>query len=206
MKNRQGDNCSELRMDLAQKLPSHAPDSLNQPSHMVWLTKAGPMDQRVRKIEQLLRENLNREWSLAELAESVNLSVWRLSHIFRTETGTSPIQYLRELRMNRAKELLETSFLSVKEIAYHIGINDESHFVRDFKKIYGDPPTRYRSRFSDMSQVGGSDDRKRAALDNAVENGENRRSKSKDHLAKAAKRSILPFINFITYFIGTNSF
>jgi AraC-like DNA-binding protein len=50
--------------------------------------------------------------------------------------------------MERARYLLETSFLSVKEIAYSVGLSDESHFVRDFKKAYGAPPTRYRMRSS----------------------------------------------------------
>lgn len=48
--------------------------------------------------------------------------------------------------MERARYLLETSFLSVKEITHTVGLNDESHFVRDFKKAYGTPPARYRKR------------------------------------------------------------
>lgn len=104
------------------------------------------MDQRVQKIQQMMRDNLHRELSLGKFAHSVNLSVWRLCHVFRSEVGMSPIQYLRFLRMERARYLLETSFLSVKEITHSVGLNDESHFVRDFKKAYGAPPTRYRMR------------------------------------------------------------
>lgn len=51
--------------------------------------------------------------------------------------------------MEKARYLLETSFLSVKEITHSVGLNDESHFVRDFKKAYGEPPTRYRKRSND---------------------------------------------------------
>ncbi len=106
------------------------------------------MDHRVEKIQKIMRENLHREVSLRELAGSVNLSVWRLSHIFRSDVGMSPIKYLRLLRMERARQLLETSYLSIKEIGYHVGLNDESHFVRDFKKAYGAPPTLYRLQFN----------------------------------------------------------
>ena len=102
------------------------------------------MDSRIQKIQQIMRENLNRELSLAELAQSVNLSPWRLCHIFRADTGMPPIKYLRLLRLEAAKELLETSFLSIKEISYKVGLNDESHFVRDFKKVYGMAPGVYR--------------------------------------------------------------
>lgn len=106
------------------------------------------VDQRVEKVLQVMRDDLGAELSLAGLAHSVNLSVWRLSHIFRSEVGISPIQYLKVLRIEKAKHLLETSFLSVKEITHLVGLNDESHFVRDFKKAYGLSPTPYRLRFN----------------------------------------------------------
>lgn len=105
------------------------------------------MDPRVLRTVDLMRENLKRDLHLPAIAQSVNLSVWRLCHLFRSEVGMSPIHYLRSLRMEKAKHLLETSFLSVKEIGYRAGLNDESHFVRDFKIIYGVTPTGYRNLF-----------------------------------------------------------
>src|ERR1043165_6662894 len=95
----------------------------------------------------MMREDVRGELSLGEFAQSVNLSVWRLCHIFKSDVGMPPIRYLRLLRMARAKDLLESSFLSVKEIAYQVGLNDESHFVRDFKSTYGFSPAHYRSNF-----------------------------------------------------------
>jgi len=76
------------------------------------------MDLRVRKILQMMRDNLNRELSLDRFAQAVNVSVWRLCHIFKSDVGTSPIRYLRLLRLEKAKQLLETSFLSIKEITH----------------------------------------------------------------------------------------
>ena len=95
-----------------------------------------------------MREDVRGELSLSEFAQSVNLSVWRLCHIFKSDVGMPPIRYLRQLRMERAKGLLESSFLSVKEIAFQVGLNDESHFVRDFKSTYGFSPALYRSKFN----------------------------------------------------------
>jgi len=106
------------------------------------------MDQRIEKTLQLMRDNLHKELSLNECAQSVNLSVWRFVHIFRSNVGMPPIHYLRSLRMERARYLLETSFLSVKEIAHRVGLNDESHFVRDFKTAYGMSPALYRMWFN----------------------------------------------------------
>jgi AraC-like DNA-binding protein len=105
------------------------------------------MDNRVLKVIELMRKNLRGEVSLGDLARAVNLSPSRFHQIFKNETGHPPAKYLRMLRMERARQLLETSFLSVKEIRFKVGVSDESHFVRDFKKTYGLTPTRYREEY-----------------------------------------------------------
>jgi transcriptional regulator GlxA family with amidase domain len=105
------------------------------------------MDRRVQIVIKFMEVYLDRPLSLNDLARSVNLSPWRLSHIFKSETRTPPLQYLRTLRMQQAKVLLETTFLSVKQIMTEVGVRDGSHFVRDFKTTYGLSPTRYRQSF-----------------------------------------------------------
>lgn len=94
-----------------------------------------------------MREEFSRDTSLNEMAQFVNLSPSRLRYLFKTHVGKPPAQYLRAFRMQRAKELLETTFLSVKEIRNSIGVNDHSHFIREFKKSYGmTPATLQRMR------------------------------------------------------------
>ena len=103
------------------------------------------MDRRVETALQLMKGNLQKKTGLSEIAACVNLSASRLSHLFKTETGVSPAKYLKHARMERARQLLETSFLSVKQVMVAVGINDSSHFVRSFKNAYGLTPTDYRS-------------------------------------------------------------
>ncbi len=161
------------------------------------------MDSRVKTIEQLMRDNVRREWSLLELAQAVNLSVWRLSHIFVSEIGQSPMQYLKQLRMARAKYLLETSFLSVKEIAHQVGLNDESHFVRGFKKVHGDAPTRYRLRSrGELNSGNGQTPDEKKEVDEA-DNGNGLPHSTNKELAKAVTRSLLLFLNFFCYWAST---
>lgn len=105
------------------------------------------MEHRVRQAIALAEESLHKGWSPAKLAASVNLSPSRLHQLFKEETGLPPARYLRQLRMRRAKELLETTHLSVKQVMAGVGVSDESHFVRDFKKTCGLTPARYRERF-----------------------------------------------------------
>ncbi|HKO61407.1 MAG TPA: helix-turn-helix domain-containing protein [Pyrinomonadaceae bacterium] len=80
------------------------------------------------------------------MAQFVNLSQSRLRYLFKREIGMPPAHYLRAFRMERAKELLETTFLPVKVIISTIGVNDQSHFIREFKKTYGLTPAQYRLR------------------------------------------------------------
>jgi transcriptional regulator GlxA family with amidase domain len=93
-----------------------------------------------------MADDLQRDISLAEMAKSVSLSPSRFSLLFKRETGESPGRYLRALRRKKAKEMLETTWLKVKDISAMIGIHDASHFVRDFKQLYGLSPGEYRKR------------------------------------------------------------
>lgn len=95
----------------------------------------------------LMKSDLGRSSSLSHLAQSVNLSPSRLRHVFKAETGTTPTRYLQMLRMELAKQLLETTTLPVKEIAFMTGIACDSYLVREFKKTYGVSPGRYREHY-----------------------------------------------------------
>jgi len=104
------------------------------------------MDTRVAKVLTLIKDEFHPETSFADLAQVVNLSASRLRFLFKREVGMPPAQYLRAFRMERAKLLLETTFLSVKQIRMRIGVSDQSHFIREFKKTCGLTPARYRIR------------------------------------------------------------
>jgi len=104
------------------------------------------MDQRVHAVIAFVDRNFHRKLTAIEIAQSVRLSPSRLREIFKEQTGTSLTKYRRELQLERAKHLLETTFLSVKEVAASVGTNGVSHFVRDFEKKYGSTPARYAER------------------------------------------------------------
>lgn len=151
----------------------------------------------------MMREDVRGELSLAEFAQSVNLSVWRLCHIFKSDVGMPPMRYLRGLRMERAKELLESSFLSVKEIAYRVGLNDESHFVRDFKATYGSSPALYRLHFRQNSGGESNLDSQNGNGDSHNESGNgDHPNKMRQQLLRAAKQSILPSIHLVIYMLS----
>jgi AraC family transcriptional regulator of arabinose operon len=102
------------------------------------------MDRRIAKALAIMRREFHRDLRVEELARAVNLSPSRFAHLFRAETGLAPKQCLARLRLERAKALLEGSFLSVKEVMAAVGFSDPSHFSRDFKRLHGLVPTALR--------------------------------------------------------------
>jgi len=60
--------------------------------------------------------------------------------------GTSPERFLTQVRLEKAKQLLETEFLTVKEVMNQVGMSDASYFTRTFKAAYGVTPAKYRDR------------------------------------------------------------
>ncbi len=106
---------------------------------------AGPaMDPRIAHVASFIRNNYHRRLTLTEMADTVNLSRWRLCHLFKESMGTSPERYLTKVRLEKARQLLETEFLTVKEVMNRVGIADASYFARSFKSAYGVTPGKYK--------------------------------------------------------------
>ena len=118
-------------------------------------TSRAVADVRIERVLQVLEEQSDRRWSVAEMARVVNLSATRFSHLFRACVGLAPLKYLRLIRMQKAGELLLTTGSSIKEVAFCVGISDVSHFVRHFKKVHGVCPSDFReSMWSQNSRIG----------------------------------------------------
>jgi transcriptional regulator GlxA family with amidase domain len=114
------------------------------------------MDIRIRAAVDKMRDWHGEGQSIRNIAKSVNLSPRRLAELFKAEMGVSPTQYLRSLRMQKAQALLESSFLTVKEVSFQSGFRDVSHFVRDFKQRYGMTPREFRSERSRFNNAQGN--------------------------------------------------
>ncbi len=105
------------------------------------------MEYRILRVIALMKTNLHQRLTLAEMAQAVSLTPSHLCRIFKAEIGGTPAKYLRWLRLQKAKEYVETTQLSVKEIMTKVGLKDESHFVRDFEMAHGLSPRRYRAHY-----------------------------------------------------------
>lgn len=102
------------------------------------------VDRRIQIAVRLLENNSDKQIALPEIARIVNLSPSRLAHLFKRDMELSMQQYLTQLRLVKAKRQLETSFLSVKEIAASVGFSSVARFVICFKNFAGSTPAQYR--------------------------------------------------------------
>lgn len=117
------------------------------------------MDPRIQEVLDSINHDLSRSRSLEEMAESVKLSPSHFAHLFKLATSQSPGRFVRTIRIEKARKMLETTWLKVKEICPMVGIGDASHFVRDFRKLYGLSPSEYRKRHPAKGRGPGKKDR-----------------------------------------------
>jgi AraC-like DNA-binding protein len=98
---------------------------------------------RIQKVIFILRENLSEPPSLVEIGRRVGCSHFYLSRLFTRETGKTIFQYLRQLRMDRAAELLKEGRLNVTQVSLEVGYTSPSHFSMAFHETFGCCPGLY---------------------------------------------------------------
>jgi AraC-like DNA-binding protein len=101
------------------------------------------IDSRVHKAMEYIKSHLTGYLSLEKLASIAELSPWHFARTFKSEAGISPHQLVLQLRLERAKAILETS-TPIAEIATLLRFSDRSHFTMYFKRAYGVTPRRFR--------------------------------------------------------------
>jgi AraC-like DNA-binding protein/mannose-6-phosphate isomerase-like protein (cupin superfamily) len=99
---------------------------------------------RVGHVIGALENDFSKDWKLEDLLKIAHMSRSNLMRVFRKATGQAPIDYLLRLRIQKAMTLLRTSAVPVTEIAFQTGFNDSNYFARQFRKITGRSPGKYR--------------------------------------------------------------
>lgn len=113
-------------------------DTINPRSH------PAPMDARVQRATEFITHNMTRNLSLDEIAEAAGLSVSRLCELFRAELDTTPRAFLERHRMERARQLLESTSQPIHVIAQQVGYENPFHFTLRFKRAMQVSPRAFR--------------------------------------------------------------
>lgn len=95
-------------------------------------------------VQDIIRERLHGDISIADLARACNLSEGAFLRAFRKTVGKTPYQFLLQERVQKARDLLAFSSLSLSEIAAACGFADQSHFSRIFSRVVGTAPGTWR--------------------------------------------------------------
>ena len=103
----------------------------------------------VKNILNFLNENYAQHVSLDQIAKNMYLSPVYISKIFKEQTGDSPINYLINVRLEKAKEMLEDGRGNIRSISAMVGYEDVYHFSKLFKKHYGVSPMNYRKQIEE---------------------------------------------------------
>ncbi|NRA65653.1 MAG: helix-turn-helix transcriptional regulator [Pseudobacteriovorax sp.] len=97
-----------------------------------------------KKVLDFIKQNYSQTFGLDELAKEAGISRHHFSRLFKETTGRSPMQFVLEYRVQKAKLLLSKQNVTLSEIAAQCGFSDQAHFSRAFKAEYGRPPKSFR--------------------------------------------------------------
>ena len=119
-------------------------DKITESARNVVVKKDEQSTGAVSKAKSYIDSHYNKDISLYDVSREVDISPYYFSKIFKEETGENFIEYLTNVRIEQAKNLLTGSDLSMKEICAQIGYGDPNYFSRAFKKKTGLTPTEFK--------------------------------------------------------------
>jgi len=100
--------------------------------------------QKIQQAVVYIRDNFDKDLNMAVVSNHISMNYSLFSYAFKQYTGTNFVNFLKDIRMEKAKELLEKTDLRVVEISQKIGYENEKHFMKIFKVSFGVSPTEYR--------------------------------------------------------------
>jgi len=115
----------------------------------------GPLEETTHKHQDLFLQEVkalvekdlsNTEFSISKLAARLMVSRAQFYRKVKTLTGKSPSVFIRKVRLQKARHLLETTVLNISEIAYEVGFRDHAYFTRIFREEYGMAPRAWRKK------------------------------------------------------------
>ncbi len=104
-------------------------------------------EEMVKKIMELIEENMeSSDFTVEDLCQSVNMSRSVFFKKLKSLTGLAPVEFIRDVKMRRAAQILATTKYMIKEVAYLVGISDSKYFTKCFKAKYGMTPLEFKNQ------------------------------------------------------------
>ena len=110
-------------------------------------------DQVVIGCQEWVAENYSRENPVEHMAEHSGLTPRTFARRFRAATGYAPLEYVQMVRVEEAKQMLETDAVAIDDVGEAVGYDDPASFRRIFKRLAGLTPASYRRKFQRIAQI-----------------------------------------------------
>ena len=119
-------------------------DKISDACHTVMSRRENRSSSVIDRARDYIMAHYKKDISLDDVSREVDISPYYFSKIFKEATGENFIEYLTNLRIEKAKELLDNTEMSMKEICLEVGYSNPNYFSRIFKKSVGVSPTEYK--------------------------------------------------------------
>jgi two-component system response regulator YesN len=129
--------------DTAHNMSKHMHELVTDLTDSIKASHSGKNLKMIQSAVNFIDENYSKDLCLEEAAQSIGLSSYYFSHLFKRETGQTFIEYLTKIRIEKAKKLLSETNLNVAEVSEKVGYQDPKYFSRVFKNIVGIPPSKF---------------------------------------------------------------
>lgn len=143
---RNAHSVSLLRMVLVELKRIVSGEAVNADTHS-WSEK------KVQALLADLSADCDRPWTLSQMAQRCGIQRTRLNTVFQKLTGSTPMEYLGRLRMERAKTLLRETDIKIIDIAFECGFGSSQYFANTFKAVTGMTPSQYRTHFTGLTEA-----------------------------------------------------
>lgn len=118
---------------------------MEEASRNITVKKEEKSNDIVADAKEFIEKHFSNDISLDDVSRSVDVSPYYFTRLFKEETGVTFVEYLTNVRIDRAKQMMSESGISMKEICAAVGYSDPNYFSRIFKKNVGVTPTEYRT-------------------------------------------------------------
>jgi AraC family transcriptional regulator, glycine betaine-responsive activator len=135
----------ELAARVADQMLHHSARQAAEPQRLALSERTGVRHPRLLDVIAAMEANLENTLTLGDLAAGAGLSLRQLERLFAAQLHTKPARYYRDLRLQRARQLVQQTGLSMMQIAVATGFSSATHFAKAYGQAYGQPPRRDRA-------------------------------------------------------------
>jgi AraC-like DNA-binding protein len=130
-----------------------------QGGRLRYIAETGGRTRRIARAIEMLRNSFDQPLQIGSMARELGMSVSSFHHHFKAVTAMSPLQFQKKLRLHEARRLMLGEDFDAAQAGLRVGYEDASHFSRDYKRLFGEPPLRdVKQLLKAVSRQGGAQD------------------------------------------------